>query len=112
MVVGDKWEMYIPSDLGYGETGKPPGIGSGDVLVFTMEILAIKGGTTPLTTCKVKSLAGCDAREKSYVEWFRGKSTEERQTEFERLKSIRVMRPQASWLRVRINILRNLVKAE
>ena len=40
---GDKWEMYIPSELGYGERGSPPKIGAGDVLVFTMEILKIKG---------------------------------------------------------------------
>ena len=26
MVEGDKWEMYIPSDLGYGEQGSPPKI--------------------------------------------------------------------------------------
>ena len=34
---------YIPSELGYGERGSPPKIGGGDVLVFTMEILQIKG---------------------------------------------------------------------
>merc|ERR1712222_120307 len=43
MVEGDKWEMYIPSELGYGDGGSPPDIGGGDVLVFTMEILKIKG---------------------------------------------------------------------
>ena len=42
MVEGDKWEMYIPSELGYGDRGSPPKIGGGDVLVFTMEILKIK----------------------------------------------------------------------
>ena len=35
MVEGDKWEMYIPSELGYGDRGSPPKIGGGDVLVFT-----------------------------------------------------------------------------
>ena len=43
MVEGDKWEMYIPSELGYGDSGSPPKIGGGDVLVFTMEIIKIKG---------------------------------------------------------------------
>ena len=43
MVEGDKWEMYIPSELGYGDRGSPPKIGGGDVLVFTMEILKING---------------------------------------------------------------------
>ncbi|KAJ1638714.1 hypothetical protein T492DRAFT_941912, partial [Pavlovales sp. CCMP2436] len=36
MVEGDKWELYIPSDLAYGNGGRPPKIMGGDVLVFTM----------------------------------------------------------------------------
>ncbi len=43
MVEGDKWEMYIPSDLGYGDRGSPPKIKGGDTLVFVMEIITIKG---------------------------------------------------------------------
>lgn len=43
MVEGDKWEMYIPSELGYSDRGMPPTIGGGDVLVFTMEIVKING---------------------------------------------------------------------
>ena len=43
MVEGDKWEMYIPSDLAYGDRGRPPKIPGGDALIFTMEILQIKG---------------------------------------------------------------------
>jgi len=44
MVEGDKWEMYIPSDLAYGDRGSPPSIPGGSALVFTMEIIKIKGG--------------------------------------------------------------------
>ena len=29
MVEGDKWELYIPSDLAYGDRGRPPKIGGG-----------------------------------------------------------------------------------
>merc|ERR1712190_299722 len=47
MVEGDKWEMYIPSELGYGEGGSGAKIKGGDVLVFRMEILSIKGGKKP-----------------------------------------------------------------
>ena len=43
MVEGDKWEMYIPSDLAYGDRGRPPKIQGGDALIFTMEILKNKG---------------------------------------------------------------------
>jgi Kef-type K+ transport system membrane component KefB len=42
MVEGDKWELYIPSDLAYGDSGRPPKIGGGDCLIFTMEIVKIK----------------------------------------------------------------------
>jgi len=42
MVEGDKWEMTIPSNLAYGDSGRVPGC-----LVFTMEILKINGGSKP-----------------------------------------------------------------
>ena len=42
MVAGDKWEMYIPSNLAYGDNGRVAG-----VLVFTMEIIKIQGATKP-----------------------------------------------------------------
>ena len=45
---GDKWELYIPSDLAYGDGGRPPKIMGGDCLIFTIEMLKIKGGRTPV----------------------------------------------------------------
>jgi FKBP-type peptidyl-prolyl cis-trans isomerase FklB len=48
MVEGDKWELYIPSGLAYGDGGRPPKIGGGDCLVFTIEIIKIKGGKKPV----------------------------------------------------------------
>lgn len=42
MPVGSKWEVYIPSDLGYGERGTPSGdIAPNETLVFTIELLEI-----------------------------------------------------------------------
>ena len=50
MVVGDKWEMYIPMELAYGPNGKPPKIPAAATLIFVMEIVKIKGKeTTPKT---------------------------------------------------------------
>ena len=49
MVQGDKWEMYIPSELGYGDSGQGADIGAGDVLVFTMEILKSTTAAAPHT---------------------------------------------------------------
>jgi FKBP-type peptidyl-prolyl cis-trans isomerase FklB len=44
MVEGDKWELYLPAELGYGGRGSPSGsIKPGDALVFTIEICEIKG---------------------------------------------------------------------
>lgn len=68
MVEGDKWEMYIPSDLGYGDRGSPPKIGGGDALIFQMEILKIKGGKVPAVICDPTTLEGCNDREKAYIE--------------------------------------------
>jgi FKBP-type peptidyl-prolyl cis-trans isomerase len=41
MKVGDKWMIYIPSDLAYGERGSRGAIGPNEVLVFEVELLAI-----------------------------------------------------------------------
>jgi len=68
MVVGDKWEMYIPSELGYGDSGSPPKIGGGDVLIFIMEILAIEGESIPALKCSiVPNDSNCNDREQTYV---------------------------------------------
>eukprot|EP00592_Proboscia_alata_P029450 CAMPEP_0194430804 /NCGR_PEP_ID=MMETSP0176-20130528/58466_1 /TAXON_ID=216777 /ORGANISM="Proboscia alata, Strain PI-D3" /LENGTH=102 /DNA_ID=CAMNT_0039245433 /DNA_START=1 /DNA_END=306 /DNA_ORIENTATION=+ len=64
MVEGDKWEMYIPSELGYGDRGSPPKIGGGDALVFVMEILEIQGKKVPAVLCDQSSLEGCNDQEK------------------------------------------------
>jgi len=37
---GDKWELYCPSELAYGDRGRPPKIPGGAVLVFQMEIIS------------------------------------------------------------------------
>ena len=64
---GDEWEMYIPSELGYGDSGSPPKIQGGDVLVFVMEIIKINGGKVDAITCDPKTLDGCNDKEKKYV---------------------------------------------
>jgi FKBP-type peptidyl-prolyl cis-trans isomerase FklB len=40
MKEGDKWELAIPSDLAYGETGRQ-GIPPNAVLVFEVELISI-----------------------------------------------------------------------
>jgi FKBP-type peptidyl-prolyl cis-trans isomerase FklB len=43
MKEGAKWELYIPSELGYGDHGAGGLIPGGAALVFTMELLEVTG---------------------------------------------------------------------
>lgn len=40
MHIGDKWEVYIPAELGYGKFSQP-GIPGGSTLIFEIELLGI-----------------------------------------------------------------------
>jgi FKBP-type peptidyl-prolyl cis-trans isomerase FklB len=42
MPVGSKWQLFIPSDLGYGDRGSGAVIGPGATLVFEVELLSIQ----------------------------------------------------------------------
>jgi len=41
MPVGSKWELYIPSDLAYGDRGAGADIAPGSTLIFEVELLSI-----------------------------------------------------------------------
>ncbi len=47
MPVGSKWELYVPSDLAYGERGAGEDITPGSALIFEVELLSIKAPETP-----------------------------------------------------------------
>ena len=43
MPVGSKWELYVPSELAYGDRGAGADIGPGATLIFEVELLSIQG---------------------------------------------------------------------
>jgi FKBP-type peptidyl-prolyl cis-trans isomerase FklB len=42
MPVGSKWQLFIPSDLAYGERGAGADIGPGATLIFEVELMSIE----------------------------------------------------------------------
>jgi FKBP-type peptidyl-prolyl cis-trans isomerase FklB len=42
MKPGAKWQLFIPSDLAYGERGSPPKIGPSSMLLFDVELLSFR----------------------------------------------------------------------
>ena len=47
MNVGSKWQLFIPSDIAYGDFGRPPTIPAGATLLFDIELIAIKEKDKP-----------------------------------------------------------------
>jgi FKBP-type peptidyl-prolyl cis-trans isomerase FklB len=48
MSEGAKWELYIPSELAYGNSQRGAHITPGAVLLFQLELLEVKGAAQPL----------------------------------------------------------------
>ena len=42
MKVGDKWRLYIPPDMAYGEASPTPAIPPNSALVFEVELLEVR----------------------------------------------------------------------
>merc|ERR1712153_92908 len=100
MVEGDKWEMYIPSELGYGDRGSPPKIG---------------GGTKPAITCDPLTLTGCNDKEKKFAAKHNENAADKVEAELARLNRMKggSMKPSLQdWLFRRISILSKLHKKD
>eukprot|EP00437_Effrenium_voratum_P010246 CAMPEP_0181432070 /NCGR_PEP_ID=MMETSP1110-20121109/18577_1 /TAXON_ID=174948 /ORGANISM="Symbiodinium sp., Strain CCMP421" /LENGTH=232 /DNA_ID=CAMNT_0023555461 /DNA_START=50 /DNA_END=751 /DNA_ORIENTATION=- len=111
MVEGDKWQMYIPSELGYGDGGSGAKIKGGDVLIFNMEIMKIKGESKPAERCDVETLKGCNDKAKSYIEKQNKGTAEKRKAELKRLQGMTgndMKEDNKNWLMSRIGLLKKL----
>mmetsp|Transcript_8530 Transcript_8530/g.19095 ORF Transcript_8530/g.19095 Transcript_8530/m.19095 type:complete len:245 (-) Transcript_8530:220-954(-) len=91
MVEGDKLELYIPSDLAYGDRGSPPKIPGDSALVFTIEMIEIQGEKVVALKCNPATLEDCDDRMKAYIAKSKtkfGGDGDELDVEIERLTKI------------------------
>merc|ERR1719168_99538 len=117
MVEGDKWELYIPSELAYGERGSPPKIPGGSVLIFTIEIIKINGGKVPASKCDPVTQEKCSEKE---VKWLNkiakkfGGDADKLKAEQTRLKGMTgnsMKDSLKSWINKRIGLLTKMLDA-
>jgi FKBP-type peptidyl-prolyl cis-trans isomerase FklB len=52
MPVGSKWQLFVPSQLAYGEQGAGGNIGPNATLIFDVELLSIEGKDKPKEKAK------------------------------------------------------------
>lgn len=118
MVEGDKWILYVPSELGYGDSGQGNDIKGGDVLIFEMEMVEIIGTKHEdkmQVRCLAETMERCNEREIKYVESAREKyesDDEKLKEEIARLVKISVSGSDkvVDWCNRRIRILNQLMK--
>jgi hypothetical protein len=120
MVEGDKWELYIPSDLAYGDRGSPPKIPGGSVLVFQMEIMRIKeDGRVVALRCDAttKEHTHCSDKEVTFLTKIADWDAEKKETEIKRLGTIlgdssKLKAHLSEWIQRRLYILHQLVPSK
>jgi FKBP-type peptidyl-prolyl cis-trans isomerase FklB len=112
MVEGDKFELYIPSELAYGERGSPPKIQGGAALIFTIEMIEIKGAKVPAMTCDAKTLNECTERETKYIAKKSTNSISSLKKETERLQKMlqkKMSEKSRAWINRRLHVLPQLI---
>mmetsp|Transcript_25294 Transcript_25294/g.36977 ORF Transcript_25294/g.36977 Transcript_25294/m.36977 type:complete len:245 (-) Transcript_25294:102-836(-) len=119
MVEGDKWEMYIPSELGYGDRGAGANIPGGAVLIFVMELIKIEGeDKVPALSCDVTNPQdACNEKEIGYIDRLKAKGDDDVSTfvaaQIKRLEGMKgnKMAPELlEWLERRLHILKQFEK--
>ena len=118
MVQGDRFELYIPSELAYGDNGSPPKIPGGSVLIFQMEIMDIMGEGVPALKCQVSSGENCSDKETKYIAKMNAWEADKAPTELARLEKM-VLESEGStkpelvnWIKNRIYLIQQVVDAK
>mmetsp|Transcript_87064 Transcript_87064/g.244175 ORF Transcript_87064/g.244175 Transcript_87064/m.244175 type:complete len:245 (+) Transcript_87064:63-797(+) len=93
MVEGDKFELYIPSELAYGDSPPNDKVEAGDVLIFRMELLSIKGKKKRVGVCNFKSRKNCGPNEIEMLDTLAKSPLEELEEE---AKKLRIMKEDES----------------
>jgi len=115
MVEGDKWELYIPSEMAYGDRGSPPKIPGDSALVFTIEMITIQGEKVIALKCNPNTLDGCDDRMKKYVEKAKtkfggdGDELEEEITRLQKMSGGGMKEELQTWIDTRVFILSQML---
>ncbi|KAL3764177.1 hypothetical protein ACHAWU_003989 [Discostella pseudostelligera] len=115
MVEGDKWELYIPSDMAYGDRGSPPKIPGDSALVFTIEMIEIQGEKVIALKCNPNTLEDCDDRMKTYITKAKtkyGGDKDELEEEIERLMKMSnkdMKEDLKTWIDIRIFLLQQML---
>jgi FKBP-type peptidyl-prolyl cis-trans isomerase FklB len=115
MVEGDKWELYIPSELAYGERGSPPKIPANAMLIFQLELLEIQSDDkVPALLCNVLTKEECNERELVYMSKIASWDSVKMSKEASRLESLlleKYIKPELrDWMRARLHIVKQKVK--
>jgi len=117
---GDVYELYIPSDLAYGDSGSPPKIPGGAALVFKLamiEILEADKDKLPLAIrCDATTGENCNDKEKAYIEKTSAWTDEKKTTELKRLGNLiqekEHMKPElVNWILRRTKILEKTLES-
>ncbi|TAL00417.1 MAG: FKBP-type peptidyl-prolyl cis-trans isomerase [Verrucomicrobia bacterium] len=85
MKAGSKWQLFIPADLAYGEFGSGPKIGPNSVLIFDVELLAVKSppppapAPAPLTSDIIKVPSAEEMKKGAKIETIKAEDVEKLQ---------------------------------
>jgi len=112
MVEGDKWELYVPYELAYGERGSPPKIPGYSALVFQIELVEIVGkDKVEALSCDAETQQNCNDQETGYLKRIENWNDAQIDGELARLERMYEnkgsMKPElAGWIRRRLHILK------